>query len=363
MKRSYKHSMTFPVLLLFVFTSCKEKQEEARPTAFSLTDTMLQKIKIDTSVMLTVTSELRFSGKITPEDNKMTSVFPVVAGYVSALNATLGDYVKKGQILATIRSTDIADFEKQRRDAENDLLVARKNLKVAQELAESRLNTERDLVAAQKEVELAEAELSRIGEVFTIYHATKGSYYNVVAPISGFIIDKKINADMQLPAGFSESIFTIAQIDEVFVTANVYETDIPKLTLNMPAEVELLSYPGKRFSGKVDKILNVLDPETKTLKIRIRLPNPAYAFKPEMAATVYIRRDEQEQRPAIPSDAIVFDKSKSYVMVFHRRDSIETRLIEPLRTTGNITYLDAGLREGEKVISRNALLIYDAIND
>lgn len=350
------------VLSLFLF-SCHTATEEPAEPGFALTDTMFQKIRIDTTRLETVTSELRFSGKITPEDNKMTSVFPVVAGYVTKLNASLGDYVQKGQTLATIRSTDIADFEKQRRDAENDLLVAKKNLKAAQELAESRLNTERDLVAAQKEVELAEAEVNRISEVFNIYHVKQGSNYNVVAPISGFIIDKKINADMQLPAGFGESIFTIAQIDEVFVTANVYETDIPKLSLNMPAEIELLSYPGKRYAGKIDKILNVLDPETKTLKIRIRLPNPGYAFKPEMAATVYVRRDEQEKRPAIPAEAVVFDRSKNYVMVFHRKDSIETRLVEPLRTTGNITYLDAGLREGEKVISKNALLIYDAIND
>jgi cobalt-zinc-cadmium efflux system membrane fusion protein len=168
---------------------------------------------------------------------------------------------------------------------------------------------------------------------------------------------------MQLPASFSESIFTIAQIDEVFVTANVYETDIPRLTLNMPAEVEMLSYPGNRLTGKIDKIFNVLDPDTKTLKIRIRLPNPHYALKPEMAAIVYINRDEAEQRPAIRAEDVIFDKSKNYVMVFHRRDSIETRMIEPLRTTGKTMFVDAGLQPGEKVISKNALLVYDALND
>lgn len=346
-----------------ILLSCSHSKPQESDNRFSLTDTMMSRIRIDTTRLENVKSELRFSGKITPEDNKLASIFPVVAGYVTRLNVSLGDFVHKGQVLATIRSTDIADFEKQRRDAENALMTARKNLKAEQELADSRLNTERDLTAAQREVENAQAELNRINEVFSIYHIRDGANYNIVAPISGFITDKKINADMQLPAGFSESIFTIAQIDEVFVTANVYETDIARLSVGMPAEIELLSYPGKRFYGKIDKMLNVLDPETKTLKIRIRLPNPGYELKPEMAATVYISRNEPDKKPAIPAEAVVFDKSRNYVMVFHSRDSIETRVVEPLRTTGNITWIRAGLQEGERVISRNALLVYDALND
>jgi len=359
----YNKAYIFLSLFSCTLLACGRKTEPVADTRFALTDTMLSRISLDTTRLQTVTSELRFSGKITPEDNKMTSVFPVVAGYVTQLKASLGDYVQKGQVLATIRSTEIADFEKQRRDADNDLQTAKRNLKAAQELYESKLNTERDLAAAQKEVQNAEAEVSRVSEVFTIYHVRQGSYYNIVAPISGFVIDKKINADMQLPSGFSESIFTIAQIDEVFVTANVYETDIPRLGLNMPAEVEMLSYPGKRFTGKIDKILNVLDPETKTLKIRIRLPNPGYALKPEMAATVYISRSEAGQSLAIPAEAVVFDKSKNYVLVFHRRDSIETRPVDLLSTSNKITYIQTGLQPGEKVISKNALLVYDAIND
>ncbi len=348
---------------VFLLTSCNSIPAEEPSTPFMLTDTMLSRISIDTSRTEQVSAELRLSGKVTPEDNKVSSIFPIVAGYVTRVNVSLGDHVKKGQVLAVIRSTDIADFEKQRRDGETELLLAQKNLKSAQELNESKLNTERDVVAAQKAVDDAKAELDRINEVFNIYHVNNGSYYNVVAPISGFITDKKLNVDMQLPPGFSESIFTIAQIDDVFITANVYETDIAKISLNMPAEVDLLSYAGKKFSGKIDKILNILDPETKTLKIRIRLPNPGYALKPEMAATVYIRYHEQQQLPAVPAEAVVFDKSRNYLMIFHRKDSVETRVVELLRTTAGKTYISSGLVAGEKVIVKNALLVYDAIND
>lgn len=354
--------ITFAAFLLLT-SSCKNESLGEPGKRFSLTDTMMSRISIDTASVQYVQSELKLSGKITPQDNKVANIFPVVSGYVTHLHVSLGDYVKKGQVLAVIRSTDVADFEKQRRDAEIALLAAKKNLKAAQELNESKLNTDKDVAAAQKELENAQAELTRVNEVLGIYHVGKGSDFNVVAPISGFITDKKINQDMQLPASLSESIFTIAQIDEVFVTANVYETDIAKIRLNMPAEIELLSYPGKKFSGKIDKILNVLDPETKTLKIRIKLPNPGFELKPEMAATIFIRHEENQQRPAIPAEAVVFDKSRNYLMIFHRRDSIETRLVEPLKTTAGTTYISSGIKAGEKVIVKNALLVYDAMND
>lgn len=344
-------------------TACRQQQSPAEAGRFELTDTMLQRISIDTSSIKTVMNELRFSGRITPEDNKIANIYPVVAGYVTRLNVSLGDYVKKGQVLAVIQSTDVADFEKQHRDAETSLLLARKNLKAAQELNESRLNTDRDVAAAQKEMENAEAELKRVKEVLDIYHISKGSFFNVVAPLSGFITNQKINPDMQIPAGMTESLFTIAQIDEVFVTANVYETDIARLALNMEADIQLLSYPDKEFHGKIDKILNVLDPETRTLKIRIRLPNPGFSLKPEMAATVLIRYKGEQALPAIPAEAVVFDKSRNYLMIFHSRDSIETRPVMPLKTTGNDTYIASGLRPGEKVIVNNALLVYDALND
>lgn len=353
-----------PVIFSYlIMVSCGDKSGIALPASFALTDTMMNRISIDTVKLEPVASELKLSGKVTPGDNKVASIFPIVAGYVTKVNVSLGDHVKKGQVLAVIRSSDIADFEKQRRDSETDLLLARQNLKAAQELNESRLNTERDVVAARKAVDDAEAELHRISEVLRIYHVNNGSNYNVIAPISGFITQKNLNVDMQLPSGYSERIFTIAQIDEICVTAHVFETDISKISPGMPAEVEILSYTGKKFTGRINKIMNILDPETKTLKVQILLPNPDYALKPEMAATVFLRYEEPLVLPAVPADAVVFDKSRDYVMVFHRQDSIETRMVEPNRTTRGKTYITSGLAAGEKVIVKNALLIYDAMND
>jgi cobalt-zinc-cadmium efflux system membrane fusion protein len=359
---SMKNTMIWALACLAVL-SCKQKSEETAEGRFSLTDTMMSRISVDTVQDRPVVSELKLSAKITPQDRKMTSVFAVVGGLVTQVHVTLGDQVEKGATLASIRSTEIADFEKQLRDAQSDLLLAEKNQKVAEDLFSSKLNSEKDVATARKEVENAQAELARIQEVMRIYRVNKSSVYNVVAPIGGYVIEKKINENMQLPSGYAESIFTIAQLDEVFVTANVYENDIQRIRIGMPVEVEMLSYPGKRLKGTVDKILSILDPVSKTLKVNIRMQNPGLMLKPDMIATVFVAFDEGERMTAVPDEAVVFDNSRNYLMMWHARDSIVTREIVPYRSAGGFTYIKGGITAGETVIGRNALMIYDAIND
>jgi cobalt-zinc-cadmium efflux system membrane fusion protein len=106
-----------------------------------------------------------------------------------------------------------------------------------------------------------------------------------------------------------------------------------------------------------------LDPETKTMKVRITLDNKDLALKPEMNATVIVRYAEEEKKIAIPSSAVIFDKSRHFVMVYRGAADIETRPIEVFKGSGDTTYIGSGLKEGERVISKNQLLIYDALND
>ncbi|MDJ1499895.1 efflux RND transporter periplasmic adaptor subunit [Xanthocytophaga agilis] len=344
---------------------CKQSPPEHKEekSTFVLSDTMLSRVKITVAKTEPVKAELKLIGKITPDDNKLVEVFPLVGGNVMDVNAELGDYVEKGQILAVIRSGEVADYERQMIDAQSDLLMDQKNLRVAEDLFESKLNSERDVTAARKEVEKSQAELNRIQEIFRIYGLGKQSEYQVKAPISGFVIEKHINRDMQLRSDNAENIFTIAQINDVWVSANVYETDIARIKVGMEADVQTISYGDKIFHGKVDRIFNILDPETKTMKVRVKLQNPDYALKPEMNATVTLHFNEDKQMLSVPSSAVIFDKSKHFVMVFKDRYNIETREVELYKQANSMAYIQSGLQEAEKVVSQNQLFIYDALND
>jgi cobalt-zinc-cadmium efflux system membrane fusion protein len=357
------------IILLFAlvsaFAACSHseaKKEEVNKT-FVLSDTMLKTTTTASVISGPVKNELKFYGKITVDNNKLIEVFPVVGGNVIKVYVELGDYINKGQVLATIRSTEVAGFEKDMQDAKNDLLVTKNNVKVAEELFEGKLNAERDVLEAKSQFEKAQSQLERIRQTYKIYNIKAGSIYQVVAPMSGFIIEKNINQAMQLRSDRSDNIFDIAQIDDVWAIANVNESEIQQVKLGVDAYVTTLSYPDKVFHAKVDKIFNVIDPETKAMKVRVKLKNSGFLLKPDMRASIRLSFNEDKSLLSIPSEAVIFDKSRAHVMVFKDRYNIETRHIEVYRQVGDITYLTSGLQENEKVITRNQLLIYDALND
>ncbi len=351
-------------LFALALTSCKKAEENQETKAtFVLSDNMLKTTTTAPAITEPVKNELSFYGKITADNNKSIDVYPLVGGNVVKVNVELGDYVKKGQILATIKSTDIADFEKQMVDAKSDLLVAKNNLKVSQELFDGKLNAERDVLEAKGQVAKAISQLNRIEETYKIYNIKGGSMYQVTAPISGFIIQKSINQDMLLRNDRSENIFDIAEISEVWAMANVNESDIEKVKLGEDADITTLSYPDKVFKGKVDKIFNVIDPNTKAMNARVRLSNKDFLLKPDMNASIKLSFNENESMIAVPSTALIFDKSKNFVMIFKDRNNIETRQVEVYRQVRETTYISSGLKENEKVITNNQLFIYDALND
>jgi len=351
-------------LFLGLAMSCTEKKVVKEITEnFVLTATMVKTTTTAPALIIPLKNQLNFYGKITADNNKLIEVFPIVGGNVVRVNVELGDYVNKGQILAIIRSTEIADFEKQLFDAKNDLLVTKNNLKVTQELFEGKLNSEREVMEAKSQVEKATSQLNRMEETYKIYNIKAGSIYEVKAPISGFVIEKHINSDMLLRNDKTDNIFDIAQINEVWAIANINESDINQVKIGENASVTTLSDPDKIHSGKVDKIFNIIDPETKAMKVRIILKNPTYLLKPEMRATIKLSYTEDKSMIAIPSDAVIFDKSKNYVMIYHNKNNIETRQVEVFRQVDNLTYISNGLKVNEKVINHNQLLIYDAIND
>lgn len=353
----------FICLSFCAFTACKEKPQEEVVQPFVLTDTMMKLCEFTEAKLQDVKTEIKLFGKVTADNNKMAHVYPITGGIVASVKIELGDYVTQGQLLAVVRSSEVADFQRQLLDARSNVALAEKNLQVATDLFAGKLNSEKDMLSAQKELDKANAELARINEVYSIYHLKQGSEYMITAPISGFIINKDITQNEELRVDRSDEVFTIAQINDVWVLANVNESNISKVALDYEADVQTLSYPDKIFKGKVDKIFNVIDPSTKAMKILVKINNPDLLLKPEMNATINLRFSENKALIAVPSSAVLFDKSKDWVMVYKDKNNIQTRQVEIYSRMGNVTYITSGIMEHEKVISKNGLLIYDALND
>lgn len=168
---------------------------------------------------------------------------------------------------------------------------------------------------------------------------------------------------MELRTEDISPVFLIGNLDDVWVMANIYESDIEHVHEGFEAQITTISYPDKVFNGKIDKIFSLMDAESKTVKARVVLSNPGYELKPEMFAKVLVRYTEPVKKISIPSKAVIFDKSRYFVMVYLSDDVIETREISIYKENQDITYLQSGLKDGEQVMVKYQLLVYDALND
>lgn len=350
--------------ILLFFTSCQHKSQIDDVNAskkFCLTDTMLHLIKTDSVQLSHVENELDLAGKVQAIPSKNIKIYPLISGIVKNLYVELGDYVTEGQPLAEIISSEVAEFEKELANAEADLQIAKKNLNVSKDMYESKLISEKEFITAQKEVEKAEAELKRLKSIFSIYHINETGTYTLKSPISGYIITKNISQGMQIRADNSDEIMTIADIDKLWVIANVYESDLQKVKVGQEAFVYTIAYPDTMFPGKINKIFEALDPTTRTMKIAIDLDNKNYMLKPEMFARVKVFFQDKKVLPYINKKGVVFNNGKNFVLIMKDKCNIEVRQIDIEKKTGNKVFVKYGIQKGEQYITRNNILVFDAI--
>lgn len=348
--------------LTWIAIGCRQASIDT-PAPFRLTETLAKEKQLAQAERQPVVNELLLNGKITLDEDKVARVFPLAGGFVKELYVELGDYVKKGQVLAIIRSPEIAGFTREGIAAEAQLRVAEKNILVAEQLYKTGNISEIELINARKELETARGEVERTRAVLDMYGAGEEASYPIKSPVSGVIVQKNIALNMELRTEDISPVFVVGNLDEVWVMANVYESDIPKVQVGFEAEIITTAYPETVFRGKVDKVFSIIDAHTKVLRARVTLSNPDYALKPEMFANVRIHFTEPHEKVVVPSAAIIFDKTRFFVMVYHNDEKIETREVKVYLEHDGLTYLESGLQHGEQVMTKYQLLVYDALND
>ena len=126
-------------------------------------------------------------------------------------------------------------------------------------------------------------------EVFSIYHLLGNSFYQVKSPVAGFIVNKNISKDMQIRSDQSEELFTVSGLENVWVMADVYEGDISKVKEGATVRITTLAYKDMEFTGTIDKVYHMLDRESKTMSVRVKLRNEKYMLKPGMFTNVYVQ--------------------------------------------------------------------------
>ncbi|MGF7079539.1 efflux RND transporter periplasmic adaptor subunit [Mucilaginibacter sp. UYCu711] len=352
---------------LLLLAACKQKQVDVPENKqVCISDSLQKMITIDTAKTSTMKDELSLSGEVSSDDNNVVKVFPFSSGQVTSVKVSLGDRVEKGQTLAIMRSADVAGNYTDLSSTQSDLAIAKRQLDQAESLYKNGISSERDFTEAKENYNKAVAANRKVKQQLSINgggNTSDNGTLVIKAPQSGYIIEKNITSGSFIRQDNSGSMFTISNMQDVWIWANVFESDISKVKTGYTAKVTTLAYPGKVFMGKVNEISSVLDPDNKVMKIKIALPNPGMLLKPEMFTNVTITNNENAQAVSVPAKAIVFDSSKNYVVIFNSKCDLKVREVSVIKTVDDISYIASGLKPGDKVISKNQLLLYNSLTE
>lgn len=366
-----KKIFLIPVLALLMSACNQEKATEQQVDSKKGSDLVVSKeslgyTKVDTVAMIPDSDEFTVVGEVSFDEDNVVRVFPIVSGSVENVNVSLGDYVKKGQLLATIISTDISTYQGDYNIAKSNFEVAEKNLKRAKELFATNVISERDLTQAQNDFNNAQSEYRKRKQILELYGGSSqnlDALYKVFAPNSGYIVERNINQGMQIRTDNASTMFTISDLKTVWVWANVYESDLSKIHEGDEVKVKTIAYPDKIFTGTIKKIGTMLDPASRVIKVRTELDNKEGLLKPEMFATVIISPKRGTQVLAVPTSALVIENNAFWVMKETKENSFSKVKIKTGKTIQNYTIVHEGLKPGDRIVSEGALFLTTAYNN
>jgi len=306
------------------------------------------------------TSTLNVTGSVNPDVSREIPVVSIASGRVVALHVRLGDYVKKGQLIMEVQSTDISGAFDQYLKAVNDEHLTNTQLERAKILYEKGAIAKSQLDIAQDGEDDAKADLVAAEQQLHVLGVDKdhpGETVKVFSPASGFIIQQNVTeaATAGVTLSGTPNAFTIADLSHVWIICDVYENDLATVHLGQEADIRLNAYPDRVFKGTISDIGAVLDPNIRTGKVRIQVENPSNLMRLGMFVTATFHGKTPEMHTAVPASAVLHLHDRDSVYVpdgdgKFRRVGVQGGAMLP----GNQQEISSGLNPGQQVVS-NAL--------
>ncbi|MGZ8374292.1 MAG: efflux RND transporter periplasmic adaptor subunit [Nitrospira sp.] len=313
-----------------------------------------------------------FPAIVQPNQRNMAEITALVRGRVVEVYGELGQEVKANAPLAILYSSELGLAQSAYLKAKAKLHVAEQAFNRAQFLLQEQVIGEAELQRRQAELLSNQAEaneshdrLKLLGmndEEFRRLESSRKirSVVPIVAPFAGRIIGRKLTRGEVVET--TEKLFMIADLSEVWVLANIPEKDISFVhsihaSGGSQAEVRINAYPKEVFKGTIAYVGDVLDPVTRTMQIRLELPNLDGRLKPEMFATIRLFSETQTDRLAVPEAALQRDQGRTYVFVQRSANEYELRDVHVGDSNGTLISILDGLNEGESVVTHGAFVL------
>jgi cobalt-zinc-cadmium efflux system membrane fusion protein len=359
-RRIYRVSMMFGISAGLMLSGCKHADDPDVP------EQPKANLKVDTVHLQNVADSLEIPGRVEADPAHVVHIYAPLSGRLMNLNLTPGQEVHKGQVIATLQSGDVAqarsDFEKAHIEAVRaDAALERGKQLVAHEVMSQADFLELKAVddAAHSEQERARQRIHELG--FSESGTT--DITSITAPITGTVTDVgTASGEMQRSLETANGIATVANLDTVWVTGDLFEQDLGIVHPHEAVDLTFAAYPGEVFHGSIANIGDSLDPTTHAVKARVVLNNPGHRLKPAMFATLRIVKPE-EMRIMLPVEAVLYDGANTEVYVPAADGKYEVRPVKVGDTLGKQIEILSGLQDGDRVVTQGAAYLREPAGD
>lgn len=353
------------LLLMLLAASCSRDTKAAptraevtlEPGVYNVDNAASFKLaKVETRELPSVLSA---NGSVTPDVSRTIHVTSQGGGKVVDVRVRLGDNVKKGQLLLSIYSSDLASAYSEYQKSVADERLAKNALDRAQLLYAHGAIAAKDLEVADDAEEKALVDVRNTADHVRLIGgdlSRPSSLIELRAPTSGTIVEQNVAGSEGVKSlDNSPNLFIIADLSEVWVLTDVYENDLGEVHIGDPAEIRLNAYPDKVYLGKVSDLSRVLDPNLRSAKVRIVLSNPDGSLRPGMYAVATFRSRKLNHRMVVPSTALMRLQDRDWL--FRKEGPSQFRRVE-VHSSGETAdgwqEIRGGVSPGQEVVA-NAL--------
>ena len=389
------HAFLIPLILMAAMCGgCKKAAAPATSSASpgsTATPESAQShaIETETVALSPIAGVIPATGKILVTEDRMANIGPVHEGRIVRLYAGQGSNVRRGQKLADLESADIdqaeadylkalADYENARRTSVAEVKLAQATYDRTKMLFEKTITAGKNLQAAEHDLEVAKAsaESSVAGTRAALEAARRGllilglkesdidslaskpgrvaAVFSLTSPIAGVVVER--NATIGATVGSDANLFKIIDISRVWIDANVFEKDLDRVKRGQGVKVSVPAFPGSNFTGTVILISSVVDPETRTVKVRTEVPNADGRLKPDMFANVQIITEVHRNSISIPQSAVLNDDGKTVVFITDG-SAYKKLVVTTGMQDGDRIEIIEGLAAGDKVVVKGNYLL------
>lgn len=322
--------------------------DSARPVMLSAEEARRIGVTYAVATVGAISTEIRTVGQVTFDERRVTTIAPKTEGWVEKLHVNFtGQLVEAGTPLLDLYSPMLVT-------AQEELLLARK---LASDVAggsdEARASAAELLSSARRRLaywDIPAEDVARVEGTGQVQRTL-----TLRAPVSGSVIEKNVLQGQRIMAG--DALYRIADLDTVWVEGEVFEQDLSSLRLGQSVAAELQSLPGQELAGRIAFINPTLNPDTRTVRVRVELPNPAMKLKPGMYATLHFAGASRAGAVSVPRSAVLSTGQRNLVFVKNIEGLLEPRLVELGVATSDRVQIVRGLSGGETVVSSATFLI------